>query len=95
LINDLEEEAFIKNYGHATTEDMMIMFQLPHNYNKSNGNIRIECVISGEKNNKKIYDRRKILIDRKKDETIEKTIEMGEWTGLAVNPILKVLETDL
>jgi hypothetical protein len=54
LINDLEEEAFIKNYGHATTEDMMIMFQLPHNYNKSNRNIRIECVISGEKNNKKI-----------------------------------------
>jgi hypothetical protein len=54
LINDLEEECFNKNYGHATTENMMIMFQLPYNYNKLNGKIRIEGIISGKKNNKKI-----------------------------------------
>lgn len=29
------------------------------------------------------------MIDRKKDETIEKTIETDEWTGLAVNPHTK------
>ena len=86
LINELEEEIFIKQLNMASINKMPIMIHLPHE-NKSKGIKRIEEILNHDKNK---YDRKKILIDHNTEETIKKTLELGLWAGLTVYPITKL-----
>src|SRR5215211_4075260 len=61
LINDLEEELFIKQMDMAAEKDMLMTIHLPH-YNKSEGIKRIENVLlnsSSSNNNNNKYNRNK------------------------------------
>jgi predicted metal-dependent TIM-barrel fold hydrolase len=89
LINDLEEEVFVKQMDIATAKNMLMMIHLPHN-NKLEGMKRIERILNSENNSSKNYERGKILIDHNTEETLEKTIEMGAWAGLTVYPLTKL-----
>ena len=103
LINDLEEEVFIKQMDIAAEKDMLMTIHLPHN-NKLEGMRRIEKILlndedngddgSGNNNNNNKgagkYNRKKILVDHNVEETIEKTLEMGMWAGLSVYPVTKL-----
>jgi predicted metal-dependent TIM-barrel fold hydrolase len=86
LINDLEEEVFVKQLDLASEMDMLATVHLPHN-NKPGGMERIEKILEGSKNH---YNRKKILIDHNTEETIEKTLELGMWAGLSVYPFTKL-----
>ena len=85
LINDLEEEIFVKQMDLAAEKDMLMTVHLLHN-NKNEGIKRIENILLN--NNK--YNRNKILIDHNVEETIEKTLELGMWAGISVYPITKL-----
>ena len=85
LINDLEEEIFVKQMDLAGENDMLMTVHLPHNNKNEEGIKRIENILLN--NNK--YNRNKILIDHDVEETIEKTLELGMWAGLSVYPITK------
>lgn len=85
LINDSEEEVFVKQMDMATSKDMLTMVHLPHN-NKVDGMNRIEKIL---KNGPK-HKREKILIDHNIEETIGKTLELGLWAGLSVYPVTKL-----
>ena len=85
LINDLEEEIFVKQTDLAAEKDMLMTVHLLHN-NKNEGIKRIENILLN--NNK--YNRNKILIDHNLEETIEKTLELGMWAGISVYPITKL-----
>jgi predicted metal-dependent TIM-barrel fold hydrolase len=80
LINDLEEDVFVKHIDIVTANNILIMVHLPHNTN-SEAIKRNERLLGKEIIIKKFYDRRKILIDHNTEETIEKTIEMGAWAA--------------
>ena len=84
LINDLEEEVFVKQLDIASHRGMLATIHLPHN-NKPEGMERIEKILNGKK-----YDRKKILVDHNVEETIEKTLELGMWAGLSVYPFTKL-----
>lgn len=86
LINDLEEEVFIKQMHIAAEHDMLMTVHLPHN-NKLGGMRRIEHILN---TNSSKYNRNKILVDHNVEETIEKTLELGLWAGLSVYPITKL-----
>jgi predicted metal-dependent TIM-barrel fold hydrolase len=86
LINELEEEIFIKQLDIASIKKIPIMIHLPHE-NKSKGIERIEEILNQDYNK---YDRKKILIDHNTEETIKKTLENGLWAGLSVYPITKL-----
>lgn len=86
LINELEEEIFIKQLNMATINKMPIMIHLPHE-NKPKGMERIEEILN---HNSDRYDRKKILIDHNTEETLKKTLELGLWAGLTVYPITKL-----
>ncbi|MGI9012226.1 MAG: TatD family hydrolase [Nitrososphaeraceae archaeon] len=86
LINDLEEELFIKQMDLASEKDMLMTIHLPHT-NKPEGMSRIENILLGS-NNK--YNRKKILVDHNVEETIEKTLDLGLWAGLSVYPETKL-----
>jgi predicted metal-dependent TIM-barrel fold hydrolase len=88
LINDLEEEVFVKQMDMATEMNMLMTIHLPHN-NKLEGIKRIENILLNNSNNNK-YNRNKILVDHNVEETIEKTLELGMWAGLSVYPITKL-----
>ena len=87
LINDLEEEVFVKQMDIAAEKNMLMTVHLPHN-NKPEGMRRIELILNGEHG--KRYNRHKILIDHNVEETIEKTLEFGMWAGLSVYPVSKL-----
>jgi predicted metal-dependent TIM-barrel fold hydrolase len=87
LINDLEEEVFVKQMDIAADKDMLMTVHLPHN-NKPEGMRRIERILSSEQG--KRYNRNKILVDHNVEETIEKTLELGMWAGLSVYPVSKL-----
>jgi uncharacterized protein len=100
LINDLEEEVFVKQMDIAAEKDMLMTVHLPHN-NKPEGMKRIERIVLNDDNDKKEenkggsggsskYDREKILVDHNVEETIEKTLELGMWAGLSVYPVTKL-----
>ena len=89
LINELEEEVFLKQLDIATQKDMLMTVHLPHN-NKLEGMKRIERILNGEKSFSSKYKRNKILVDHNVEETIEKTLELGMWAGLSVYPITKL-----
>src|SRR5919109_237761 len=80
LINDLEEEVFLKQLDIAADKDMLMTVHLPHN-NKLEGMRRIEKILlndedngddgSGNNNNNKgagKYNRKKILVDHNVEE---------------------------
>jgi len=85
LINDSEEEVFVKQMEIATSKDMLTMVHLPHN-NKMEGMNRIEKIL---KNGPK-HKREKLLIDHNIEETIGKTLDLGLWAGLSVYPVTKL-----
>lgn len=87
LINDLEEEVFVKQMDIAADKDMLMTVHLPHN-NKPEGMRRIERILNSE--NGKRYKRNKILVDHNVEETIGKTLELGMWAGLSVYPVTKL-----
>jgi len=87
MINDLEEEIFIKQMDIASQKNMLMTIHLPHN-NKPEGMKRIERILKSDTSGK--YDTKKILVDHNVEETIEKTLELGMWAGLSVYPITKL-----
>jgi len=87
LINDKEEEVFVKQLEIASKKDMLATIHLPHN-NKPGGMERIEKIVNSDSFNK--YNRKKILVDHNTEETIEKTLELGMWAGLSVYPFTKL-----
>jgi predicted metal-dependent TIM-barrel fold hydrolase len=95
LINDLEEEIFLKQLDIAVQKNMLITIHLPHN-NKVEGMKRIKGILKGNNNDKRKasmvnkYNRQKILIDHNVEETIELTLELGMWAGLSVYPVTKL-----
>ena len=90
LINDLEEEIFVKQMDIAAEKDMLMTVHLPHN-NKPEGMKRIERILLNDKNKgDSKYNREKILVDHNVEETIEKTLELGMWAGLSVYPVTKL-----
>jgi predicted metal-dependent TIM-barrel fold hydrolase len=88
LINDLEEEVFIKQLRIASQNDMLMTVHLPHN-NKPEGIKRFEQILDDDQNGIK-YNRKKILVDHNVEETINKTLELGMWAGLSVYPLTKL-----
>ncbi len=92
LINDLEEEVFVKQMDIAAQKDMLMTIHLPHK-NKQEGMKRIEKILLNNKDKNKggsKYKREKILVDHNVEETIEKTLELGMWAGLSVYPVTKL-----
>ncbi|MDQ3971287.1 MAG: TatD family hydrolase [Thermoproteota archaeon] len=92
LINDLEEEVFVKQMDIAAQKDMLMTIHLPHK-NKQEGMKRIEKILLNNKDENKggsKYKREKILVDHNVEETIEKTLELGMWAGLSVYPVTKL-----
>ena len=87
IINDLEEEVFVKQMDLAAQKNMLMTIHLPHN-NKAEGIKRIEHILNSDTADK--YCRNKILVDHNVEETIEKTLELGMWAGLSVYPITKL-----
>jgi predicted metal-dependent TIM-barrel fold hydrolase len=87
MINDLEEEIFIKQMDIASQKNMLMTIHLPHN-NKPEGMKRIERILKSDTSGK--YDTKKILVDHNVEETIEKTLELGMWAGLSVYPVTKL-----
>lgn len=84
LINELEEEVFVKQLDLALDRDMLATIHLPH-VNKPAGMERIEKILES-----KNYNRKKILVDHNTEETIEKTLSLGMWAGLSVYPFTKL-----
>ena len=92
LINDLEEEVFVKQIDIAAQKDMLMTIHLPHK-NKQEGMKRIEKILLNNKDENKggsKYKREKILVDHNVEETIGKTLELGMWAGLSVYPVTKL-----
>jgi uncharacterized protein len=87
LINDLEEEIFIKQMDIASEKNMLTTIHLPHN-NKPEGIRRIKKILGDD--DKKMYDRKKILVDHNVEETVGQTLELGMWAGLSVYPFTKL-----
>ena len=87
LINDLEEEIFRKQMDIASEKNMLTTIHLPHK-NKPEGIRRIEKIL--REDNKKMYVRKKILVDHNVEETVGQTLEMGMWAGLSVYPFTKL-----
>ena len=87
LINDLEEEILIKQMDIASEKNMLTTIHLPHK-NKAEGIRRIEKIL--REDNKKMYVRKKILVDHNVEETVGQTLEMGMWAGLSVYPFTKL-----
>ena len=84
LINDLEEEIFIKQLEICRKENLLSMIHLPHQ-NKVEAMNKMERIF--QQNN---YDFNNILIDHNTEETIQKTLDWGAWAGISVYPVTKL-----
>ncbi len=84
LINDLEEEIFIKQLDICRKENLLALIHLPHQ-NKLEGMSRMERIFQENK-----YDLDKILIDHNTEETIKKTLDLGAWAGISIYPVTKL-----
>lgn len=84
LINEREEEIFIKQLELCKNKDLLAMIHLPH-VNKKEGMNKMEKIFQSGK-----YDFDKILIDHNTEETIKKTLDWGAWAGLSVYPVTKL-----
>ncbi|CAN5213981.1 TatD family hydrolase [soil metagenome] len=91
LINDLEEEVFVKQLDIAADKGMLMTVHLPHN-NKPEGMRRIEHILNSNDSMERgvKYNRNKILVDHNVEGTVEKTLELGLWAGLSVYPVTKL-----
>ena len=87
IINEFEEEVFIKQMDLAAQKNMLMTIHLPHN-NKPEGMRKIEHILRSDTGGR--YNREKILVDHNVEETIEKTLELGMWAGLSVYPVTKL-----
>jgi uncharacterized protein len=87
LINELEEEVFIKQMDIAADRKLLMTIHLPHN-NKVEGMNRIENILNADSSYR--YKREMILVDHNVEETIEKTLSLGLWAGLSVYPYTKL-----
>jgi uncharacterized protein len=85
MINEFEEEVFIKQMDLAAQKNMLMTIHLPHN-NKPEGMRKIERILRSDTGG----NRGKILVDHNVEETIEKTLELGMWAGLSVYPVTKL-----
>lgn len=88
LINDLEEEVFVKQMDIAAQKDMLMTVHLPH-HNKVEGMRRFERLLNDSTKGNR-YNRGKILVDHNVEETIEQTLKLGMWAGLSVYPVTKL-----
>lgn len=84
LINDDEEELFVKQLDLANKENLLVMIHLPHN-NKPEGMKRMTQVFKSGN-----YNFQKILIDHNTEETVKDTLDLGAWGGLSVYPKTKL-----
>ena len=84
LINDLEEEIFIKQLDICKRQNLLALIHLPH-HNKLEGMKRMQKIFENGQ-----YDFNRILIDHNTEETIKKTLEFGAWAGLSVYPVTKL-----
>ncbi len=84
LINDLEEEIFIKQLEICRKENFLSLIHLPHQ-NKIEAMNRMETIFQQNK-----YDFNKILIDHNTEETVKKTLDLGAWAGISVYPVTKL-----
>jgi predicted metal-dependent TIM-barrel fold hydrolase len=84
LINDLEEELFVKQLDICKRENLLAMIHLPHN-NKVEGMNKMKKIFQSGN-----YDFNRILIDHNTEETIKMTLELGAWAGLSVYPVTKL-----
>jgi predicted metal-dependent TIM-barrel fold hydrolase len=87
LINELEEEVFIKQMDIAADRKLLMTIHLPHN-NKVEGMNRFENILNAASSYR--YKREMILVDHNVEETIEKTLSLGLWAGLSVYPYTKL-----
>jgi len=87
LINDAEEELFVRQLEISSKKNMLAMIHLPH-MNKAEGIRRTENVIKTHNFGSRYNDN--ILVDHNTEETIEKTLELGFWAGLTVYPHTKL-----
>ena len=71
----------------ASENNMLTTIHLPHK-NKPEGIRRIEKIL--REDSKKMYVRKKILVDHNVEETVGQTLEMGMWAGLSVYPFTKL-----
>ncbi len=84
LINELEEELFIKQLKLAKNENLLAMIHLPHK-NKVVAMKKMKLILE-----ELHYDSKKILIDHNTEETIQETLDLGVWAGLSVYPYTKL-----
>jgi len=84
LINELEEEIFVKQLEICKNKKLLTMIHLPH-IDKPKAMDRMEKIF-----NENNYDFNKILIDHNTEETIKKTLDWGAWAGLSVYPVTKL-----
>ncbi|MBA3284369.1 MAG: TatD family hydrolase [Nitrosopumilus sp.] len=84
LINELEEEIFIKQLEICENKNMLAMIHLPH-LDKPKAMDKMERIF-----NECEYDFNKVLIDHNTEETIQKTLSLGAWAGLSVYPRTKL-----
>ena len=84
LINDLEEEIFVKQLEICKRENLLAMIHLPH-IDKTKAMDKMHGIF-----NENNYDFNNILIDHNTEETIQKTLDWGAWAGLSVYPNTKL-----
>jgi len=87
LINDAEEELFVRQLEISSKKNMLVMIHLPH-INKAEGIRRTEAVLKTHNFGSRYPNN--ILVDHNTEETIEKTLELGFWAGLSVYPNTKL-----
>jgi predicted metal-dependent TIM-barrel fold hydrolase len=84
LINELEEEIFVKQLEICRNRNLLAMIHLPH-LDKPRAMDKMERIFNENK-----YDFNKILIDHNTEETIQRTLGLGAWAGLSVYPRTKL-----
>jgi uncharacterized protein len=84
IINDLEEEIFVKQLELCKRDNLLAMIHLPH-IDKPKAMDKMQRIF--DQNN---YEFNNILIDHNTEETIQKTLDWGAWAGLSVYPNTKL-----
>ncbi len=84
LINEMEEEIFVRQLEICKNKNLLAMIHLPH-LDKPKAMNKMERIFQGNK-----YNFNKILIDHNTEETIQKTLDWGAWAGLSVYPHTKL-----
>ena len=81
LINDLEEEIFVKQLEICKNENLLTMIHLPH-IDKPKAMDKMERIFKEDN-----YDFNKILIDHNTEETIQENSRVGSMGGfICISP---------